>query len=405
MGSYNQTCAITHCPILPEQEVRVFYLVLNIGMNNIKEEKTQLKQFPYMGSYCYPYDQFKIIGYPLLAKYNDYGRFIHNDNELANITLNNINKIYIPNNETIINLEDYLDEKDLFLDVHTINDINLLDDMINKGALRVKTPYSMSNDKNGTSFISRMVILESVYQNIIKKQRNINFSMFFEELKDSLELSDNFFSFDHKQKDIPYPMHVSMYKKFFNLIYDYDNPRSQLIIKNKIRRCSLKTVNESVNFYNDYKKVEDKHVFCESVASLYFCEEWFKNYSFEFKPMLTTNDFIDYLELEENYIKLADETFKHISKCKYHYNDEDIPLNLKISFKYELSVFDLKAKRDEWFNKQDNEYKIFSDMIDYLVDNKIESFIIGDLSKMDNFISEFHLLNDLSHGTFVYLKY
>ena len=391
MGSFNQTCAITNCPILPGQEAIVFFLALDVGLSNIKERKTNLKNFPYMGSYSYPYNQFKIIGHPLSAIYNDTDKFKYNDAELVDFTLKTINSVYIPN-ETETDSENSI-----------IDTILELETMVSKGILRIKTPFKTNTDHNGTSFISKMVILKSVFENIVKKQNNIEYSMFFDTEQINSYFPDDFYIDDYNPK--PFDMHVSLYEKFLNFKpNDPKNIKMFDLLMEKSLNSSLKSVFIS-NYYHNFKNANDKKSVAKSIASLYFIEKWFNMFSFEFKPMLTSPDFINYPRFEKNYEKITSEIFDHLSACQSLINDESISLKKIVSFSYEMEIKELKSKQLNWYHSTELEFIEFSLIIDFLEKEKPQNFSIGDLSSFDLFSKKYSLFSNIENGTVICFRY
>ena len=68
MGSFNASCAVSHCGINPGDQVKLIAIVSNTAIFGDPSEM-------HNGFACYCHDNFSIIGYPMDATYEDYGNF------------------------------------------------------------------------------------------------------------------------------------------------------------------------------------------------------------------------------------------------------------------------------------------------------------------------------------------
>lgn len=128
MGSFNTSCAVTNTPIIEGQDVRLFFL---IAAGNYKGL--------FAGCSCYSYDNYQILGLPVKATYDDYGRYAIDD-ELEEYTLNEIRKRYVMNKvaegKTI---KDYSYHHDhMEIEAEDLDSMKI-QDMIHSGRLNVST--------------------------------------------------------------------------------------------------------------------------------------------------------------------------------------------------------------------------------------------------------------------------
>lgn len=153
MGSFNNTCAISKAPITCGDEVRLFFLV---GVE--EKHKHYSRSAPFQGCGCYPWDNFKILGLPVKATYEDYNNYaiLNKDEETWIVDI--IKNIYKPNRvEKGKTLEDYNEYHDYMNAEVEELDIQKILDMRHSGALRTKHYL-------GTGFINTMAVHESVFQ-------------------------------------------------------------------------------------------------------------------------------------------------------------------------------------------------------------------------------------------------
>lgn len=143
MGSFNTTCAVTKAPILEGQEVYMFWLASNpFASNESKINGRDHGWFKslFQGIGCYPYDNFRVVGVPMVGTYQDYNNYGDFDKLVEEINLRALNDIYTPNtvkqdedgNDIEYNeYHDYVGEKDSKLD-----SIEQAMNMEHSGALR-----------------------------------------------------------------------------------------------------------------------------------------------------------------------------------------------------------------------------------------------------------------------------
>tara|TARA_B100002019_G_C21272209_1_gene603018 strand:+ start:2424 stop:3374 length:951 start_codon:yes stop_codon:yes gene_type:complete len=296
MGSFNETCAISRTPISIGQKARVFFLVMDISsMNYTKREKglfsNILKKSP-----CYPWEDFKIIGYPLLGTYDDYGFYVFDDKNMENLNLSIINEIYIPNRK-IEGKSGYNEIHD-HLDIEKIESMDKLQEMEGSGALRVKTFA-------GTSILTRMAIHEDVFQKLIlesnyeiefnKKRKTFveAFNYYKEQLNNNLKIDTNTTQeeqyeeykktitkqnyLDNQEKKILYFMskEVGIIKDFVN-----DEISREYILNNEINYHLSEN-----NFKDDILK---------AWVHTIWVAKFFSQYNFQFLPVIISGQSVDY---------------------------------------------------------------------------------------------------------------
>lgn len=91
MGSFNASCAVSHCSINPGDPVKLIAIVSNTPLHS------DYKADMHKGFACYCHDQFSMIGYPMDATYEDYGNFEVKEDMFSEYTLSIIKDNYTQN--------------------------------------------------------------------------------------------------------------------------------------------------------------------------------------------------------------------------------------------------------------------------------------------------------------------
>lgn len=91
MGSFNASCAVSHCSINPGDPVKLIPIVSNTPIHG------EYKADMHKGFACYCHDQFSFIGYPMDATYEDYGNFEMKEDMFSEYNLSIIRENYTRN--------------------------------------------------------------------------------------------------------------------------------------------------------------------------------------------------------------------------------------------------------------------------------------------------------------------
>jgi hypothetical protein len=153
MGSFNLSCAITKAPIKEKQKVRLFFITDTGGY----------KGDGLNGCLVYPESGYEVIGFPIKAKYSDYGTYeIDDESDVAEMTLKIIKTNYA---ENIVEEGKTIDDYNLTHDHMNIAVDNLdwytVQDMIHSGRLFL-------NNRTKKSHVAIMAVHEKVYQKMIE---------------------------------------------------------------------------------------------------------------------------------------------------------------------------------------------------------------------------------------------
>lgn len=171
MGSFNATCAVSRAPISPGSAVRLFYICSNnrtgkLYQRDPDESYDTSNDLMHRGLGCYIYDNFKIVGVPIKATYDDYGLYSASEDDLyVKYNLDCIRNMYakleLPADATYVrSKERYEIEAELL----SFEDIT---DMIREGILYIEA------GPEGKQFVGNFAILEEVYQVLLKSEVNI----------------------------------------------------------------------------------------------------------------------------------------------------------------------------------------------------------------------------------------
>lgn len=423
MGSFNTTCAISKAPILVGQEVRVFFLVWNCFDYHHSKNSKGLLSLKDMGSSCYPYDKYTVIGYPLLATYEDYNNYSFIDKDMEELTLNYIRSIYKPNV-----VQDGFDESDYneyhdYLNIETIKDMKQLQDIEHSGALRVRTAH-------GDSFIAKMAIHEDIYQNLILKQswkdyhsKDIkNFDFLYNHFKNQYLSEDDFMLNLSKGNQAKADFFREM------LSEDIGKEKNGKIVTEesvemevrKIIMRQLKSSSDDSDPYSrndwlfhkvrpasDILKNKDNPEFAEQILKSFvggiLTNKFFFTYNLEFDSVMTSGQCYNY-KTHANMLSELSDIVKNL-KSRWHDEEEFTLTKEKIVQEIvSVSFKDMDSKISDWFTSTDKEYIEYQKIISNIKDNNIESFVVGDKSDFDIFAKKYEVFSDVSNGLTIVFK-
>lgn len=420
MGSFNTTCVVSKSPIVPNQKVRVFFLVMDSSsIHYDKREKDQFSNI-LMGSSCYPWDNFQVVGYPLLATYDDYNRYVFDDKEMEALTLKTINKIYKPNRIAEgKTTKDYNSCHD-YLDVETLDDMKQLQDIEHSGALRVKTPH-------GESIIAKMAIHEEIYQELILKGKfnSLNDDQ-TEYIRFTYESYVSSLTDKYLNPKKTEPVLNAFEKEFIESIRkDFDEKigkedkngkiitkdHADKVIARHIESFSEREVFSSVERdkwlsstypLKDIKKNDFKEKIIQAWTGLKLTADWFQSNNMEFLPVVTSGQCFDYDDTSNTLVKISN-IVKGLAPD--HWHEEELKLESEWSEKIVLPLSEIELKFSDWFLKTDDEFKEYLRVADELKATHVEFFVIGDKSTFDIFSTKHHLIPNKDNGLKIHFKY
>lgn len=169
MGSFNSVCGVSKAPIRPNDKVRLFFIVSNVGLETIEafkhEDNLVRNRFAHRGLGDSSTDHFTVLGYPMKAEYDDCSTYsIDEDDAIMKYNLSVIRDFYEKVNSSDHPEEKYFDHFDI--EAKDLN-FDLVNDMIRDGALYVNSNYGAK------CFLQLFPVLEDVYQILL--QGKVNF--------------------------------------------------------------------------------------------------------------------------------------------------------------------------------------------------------------------------------------
>lgn len=391
MGSFNTTCAISRAPITPDQKVRVFFLVMDTHSYHYDKRTKGLFSLPQMGSKCYPWDNFKVIGLPLLGTYEDYNNYEFIDKDLEKLTLEAINEIYIPNTVQEGKEEEDYNEYHDYLNIEKISDMKELQDMEHSGALRVKSYH-------GTSIIVKMAIIEDVFQQIIKPtkycmdRRNYkkysSMDEYVQELYNKVKDQESLM----KEADPAFDSLKEVLKEKAKSEKEYQE-RLEMMMDFKIENLLRKHFEEPA-IYNDIisknlntTSPELKMKMIEAWAVFKWIKNFMQSYNIEFNPAITSGQDYDF----KRHGKMLEKLSEVVSNITPPYSDETVTLKSKKIEQLSISLQELEDKMNDWFEPQDQSYQEYVKVKKLIEEGNVTSV---DLEE-DNDISKFIIDNEI----------
>ena len=166
MGSFNTTCAVSRVSITPSDKVRLFFISSN-NRNHAPYPHTNTDanvDILFRGLGCYAWDNFRVIGLPVEATYEDYANYeaVDENNIITKYTMDCLRDIYAPllpleetdENKYVRSSEHYnLPKEELTFEIAC--------DMVSEGILYV------SKTTEGKQFVGIFPVLEEVYQELL----------------------------------------------------------------------------------------------------------------------------------------------------------------------------------------------------------------------------------------------
>lgn len=419
MGSFNTTCAVSRTPILEGQKVRLFFLVWNSFDLHYSSRTKGLLSIPGMESFCYPYDLYKVIGYPLLATYKDYNNYEFEDKDIEKLTLDQIRSVYIPNT-----IQEGFKEKDYnrfhdFLNIEHLENMEKVQDIIHSGSLRCKTPH-------GVSFITNMAIHEEIYQELILKHNwkshsgNKNYDFFYNEIKKridpSIPINERLSEFQRSQ--------IEDLKEILMKNIGGKNSKGEILteesIQNNLEKMAQKIFINDHAFENpqqdnwlfypfktkeDVLKNLDNKETIEKIISSWIGGRmttiYFERFNMHFEPVLLGHQQFDFMADAQRLFDTANIVKKLVPEWTY---EEYIEIETEIISKKYLSLEKMEIRIKDFFKDTDDEYINFNNIIRQIKEKNIKSYVVGDKSDFDIFTEDNDLLYQSKKGSLIYFK-
>lgn len=392
MGSFNTTCAISKAPITPNQKVRVFFLVMDMHSYHYEKRSKGLFSLPQMGCQCYPWDTYKVIGYPALATYEDYNNYEFVDKDLEQLTLDAINEIYIPNTvQEGKKIEDYNEYHD-YLNIDKISSMEELQNMEHSGALRVKSYH-------GTSILVKMAIIEDVFQKLIKpKKYNMdrnNYNKYYSieeyiekiynKIKDNKSLMDSDdLNFNNLKKTIKEKTKDEKeYQEKLDMMLEFKMENIMSKIFEDPASYNRMIMSDNINKANSELKLK----LIEAWATFQWTTRFMESYNLEYAPTITSGQCYDF----KRHGKMLEELSEVISNMRDPYDEETVSLKTEKITKLSMSLKELNDKMRDWFSPQDKIYQDYLNVKKLMEENDV-SYV--DLEE-DNEISKFFIDNEI----------
>lgn len=409
MGSYNRVCAVSKTPIMVGQKARVFFLVVNAFeyyhyRNEKKLFKTSLSE-----SHCYPHENYQIIGYPLLATYQDNNFYEFEDEDMVNVNLDVLNDVYFPNRVHPSKEESDYNTSHDFINIDTLDDMSLVQDMIKSGSLRIMSV-------NGVSSVVEMAIHEDIYQKLILAD-GWNRGYYNDKKEDFNSLVDNMMAKYIDSDDLI----ISNYdKELFEISKKHlmaNNDKTLETIRKEYSNMLKLSGNYDVDysprdlhntltyFKKDIHRYDFPRKIIEASLGALWTNNWFYMNNHEFHTPSTSNadndpDYVRHLKRHHDIV----EVLLHL---KLPYEDEEkLVLKETIVRTLTLSKNEIESKILMWFGNDGEAFEDMTTTINKILENKISCFAIGDNSFIDTFFSDYDLLDhSIEQGTIIQLDF
>lgn len=369
MGSFNTTCAVSKAPIRRGQKARVFFLIMNTSEHHYTLSQKGLFSTILQGFQCYPWDSFKVIGYPLVGSYQDYNQYEFEDKYLEDLTLSIINKFYIPNT-----IQEGKTEKDYnayhdYLNIDKISDMKQLQDMEHSGALRVRSPH-------GVSIIAKMAIHEEVFQQLIKT---------------------SIFEFNIVEYGLKYSQ-----DEYLKYLLDTLNNKEQLLknsteedadfqnflIKDKLNQIFKHDglVQEYPNLIISCGDKDNKEKLLQSHVDFIWTANFFQQYNFEFLPVYSSGQNIyDHADMLKSLSHIVENLTNDYDE------EETITLHKEITEKISISLTELDEKINLWFDGEEP-LSDYANFINEIRNNNIEFINLDEENLLTAFLFDYNLI-------------
>lgn len=197
MGSSNRACAISKAPICPGDKVKLFYIVNNAPVYYYHRQEGTYHHYSVpqgVGFHCY--DNYRIVGLPMEATYDDCGSFNITDNSFSRYNIHIIKASFTSTPPP----EDCSQSMQRYYDIDPDNlDIVLVDELINEGLCFLES----SEDLNVRCSIEYFAVLEDVYNSFVYNQREYKWNdgiYYFMSTEEKIkEFSENYYK---KEKEL-----------------------------------------------------------------------------------------------------------------------------------------------------------------------------------------------------------
>lgn len=411
MGSFNTVCAITRTPIQEGGLARVFFLEMDAFEMNYRAREGRFGNIM-VGSQCYPWDNFTVLGYPMVGKYDDYNRYTFGDTELADATLAAINSRYIVNRVAEgKTLDDYNSYHD-YMEIEEIPSMHDLQDMEHSGSLFIKGRHGYK------TAVVKMAIHEEVYQMMIEGEWSTgwgeNRKTFTFESR-AAELVENFSPKDDGG--------LSMLSERRQLrIQQVKEANDVLVEKGEITaEQAQETYDEVIELAVEMDMIagddrqewlsqsryrEDMQGDCtpelrksiaDSIVGTELAVRWMQANNYELAPVVLGGQDYDTSVHAKRLRKLADVVSTMVPEFR---DEECFTVNTEITERFTMSLSATREKVASWFDETDQE------LIDYYDAIKIADeqsfFTIGDESKLDKWGVEYSAFPSWEVGTVIH---
>lgn len=402
MGSFNRICAVSNTPIMRNQKARVFFLVVDVADLYYYKERKGFFKTSLSESHCYPYENYQIIGYPLLAKYGENCLFEFEDEDMVNLNLDVLNSVFHPNKiDPDKNEHDYNSSHD-FLDIDFLTDIDLVQNMILSGSLRI-------NSVHGVSSVVTMAIHEDIYQQLILKDgwsrgsfldKKQDFQEIVKETMDKYIHSDNLI-ISERDKMMFDLVKTRLLKDNDKTIEEVTKEYSENLKRfgNYDESYDQREMHHTLTFFKrDIHKYDYPQKIIEANLGALWTSNWFEKNNLAFHAPMTSS--ADNDNSYAPHIKRLRDIESIVNNLKTPHDEYSETLALKevVVKSLVLTRQELESKLKSWFDADSDALVEMEQIINKIIDNQISSFTIGDNSEFDTFSSNYDLFSHDLNG-------
>lgn len=210
MGSFNASCAVSHCAINPGDPVKLIPIVSNNLVHYDDNSRMHL------GFGCYTYDNFVIVGYPMDATYEDYGDFEVKKDMFSEYNLNIIRSNYT---ETLPEKGEKIETYDRERKGYGVKaedlDWEMIGSMIHNGSLFLDSNSTQTNRK----YMGFFPVHKCVYDLMMKRTPEMYFDNTYDTVNFDTYLKKHLKENEQKKQNSEYnALVVEFMDKFSHLI-------------------------------------------------------------------------------------------------------------------------------------------------------------------------------------------
>ena len=157
-------------------------------------------------------------------------------------------------------------------------------------------------------------------------------------------------------------------------------------------------LNNEINYH--LSENEFKEDILKEWCHIIWIAKWFSQYNFQFLPVVTSGQFVDYSDNAAMLNKLSN----IVSDLDSNFNDDVLNVRKIYEKRQELSLSDMDKQFRRWFSNFDKKYTpkgfldSYKEFKDYIKDNNISYFEIGENSLIDKFFKKYNIIYEEECG-------